>query len=214
MRRALLLALLLGCRSETAATTDAGVEEGDAVVCPPPLTTAQPRTAKPTPGPLDDLLHVNHLQIKATHNSYHLKNTGGATDWRYGHAPLTEQLENQGVRGFELDTHWNEACGRYEVYHLTKFDEGTTCRVFVDCLRALRTWSDAHAQHPPLFIQIEPKDDGTEARFVAMEREILSVFPRELVITPDEIKGSSPTLREQVLSRGWPRLSTRRSLNR
>lgn len=209
-----LLALLIGCRDETAnATTDASTEK-DAVVCPPALGTAKPRTAKPTLLPMDDLLRVNHLQVEATHNSYHLRNDGGPIDWKYGHAPLATQLSSQGVRGVELDTHWNEACGRYEVYHLTRFDEGTTCRVFTDCLQQLRTWSDENPAHHLLFIQLEPKDgheaEVAEQRFAALEREILSVFPRELVLTPDDVKGSSATLREAVTTRGWPTLGQTR----
>jgi hypothetical protein len=212
MRRAYLVVLLMGCSSsESPTAVDTGVveEDADAVVCPPALGTAKPRTMKATPGPLDETLHVNHLQLEATHNSYHLYNAG-AKDWRYGHAPLTTQLDMQGVRGVELDTHWNAACGRYEVYHLTTFDEGTTCRVFVDCLQQIRNWSDAHPSHHPLFIQLEPKDDGDEPRFLALEKEILSVFTRDLVITPDDVRGSSTTLREAVTTRGWPTLKDAR----
>ncbi len=210
-------ALLVGCSGNDpqSAAPDTGIEEEqDAIVCPPPLGTASARTTAPTKLALDDVLRVNHIQAEATHNSYHVKNLGGATDWRYGHAPIETQLAEQGVRGLELDTHYNEACGRYEVYHLTTFDEGTTCRVFTDCLQKVRTWSDAHPGHHPIFIQIEPKDgvDASNAaqRFTAMENEILSVFPRELVITPDEVKGSAATLREAVTTKGWPSLGQAR----
>lgn len=216
MRSLCLVLLVLGCSSETAATkaTDTGVvDEEDAVVCPPALGTAKPRTTKPTPGPLDTLLRLNHLQVEATHNSYHVYNDGHA-DWRYGHAPLATQLASQGVRGLELDTHFNEACGRYEIYHLTLIDEKTTCRVFTECLQQIRDWSDANPSHHPIFIQLEPKDghypDVAEQRFVALEKEILSVFPRELVITPDEVKGSAATLREAITTTGWPTLGATR----
>ncbi len=202
----------MACRGEPAAETaaDTAPEEQDAVVCPPALGTAKPRTSKPAPLPMDDVLAVNHLQLEATHNSYHLRNDGGPIDWKYGHAPLATQLSTQGVRGLELDTHFNEACGRYEVYHLTRFDEGTTCRVFTDCLQEIRTWSDSNPSHHLLFIQIEPKDSGDEARFLALEKEILSVFPRELVLTPDDVRGAAATLREAVTTRGWPTLGQTR----
>jgi hypothetical protein len=217
MRRILLFAILASCRGSDPepASADTGVEdEEDAIVCPPALGTAAPRTTMPSKLALDDTLHMNHLQLEATHNSYHLKSPGGASDWNYQHAPIETQLSEQGVRGLELDTHYNEACGRYEVYHLPRFDEGTTCRVFTECLQKVRTWSDAHPSHHPLFIHLEPKDgvdaSNAEQRFTAMENEILTVFPRELVITPDEVRGSAPTLRDAVTTTGWPTLGKAR----
>lgn len=217
MRRLVLLALLLcACESESesAPSSDADVDTGDELNCPAPLGTPKPRTVAGAKGPLDDVLHVNQLQAKATHNSYHLKPDGGVVDWRYSHAPLAAQLESQGVRGVELDVRWNEDCGRFEVFHLPILDERTTCRVFTDCLSAIRTWSDAHPSHHLLFVHIEPKDgydEATgEARFSALEKEVLSVFPRELVVTPDEVKGSAATLRDAVTTRGWPTLGATR----
>lgn len=218
---ALTALLALGACSDGSppAAPDAGDAATDAAEeapsCPPALGVAKPRTTPATKGPLDDTLRLNHLQSEATHNSYHVQPVkGGAPDWQYTHAPLADQLAAQGVRGVELDTHWNEACGRYEVYHLPIFDEGTTCRVFTDCLASLRAWSDAHPSHPPLFVHLEPKDgweaDTGEARAVALEQEILSVFPRELVITPGEVKGTAATLREAVTTRGWPTLGASR----
>jgi hypothetical protein len=155
---------------------------------------------------------VNHLQAKATHNSYHLRSRFMVPEWNYAHAPLPEQLEAQGVRGIELDPHWNVDCDRFEVYHVLRFDEETTCRLFTDCLALVRAWSDAHPNHHPLFIQLEPKDGDatTAARLEALEREALSVFPRALVVTPDEVRGASATLREAVTTRGWPTLADAR----
>lgn len=219
-RRALLALFVVGCHGEAApvvdAASDAATDEGEeAPRCPPALGVGKPRTTKGTPGPLDATLRLNELQLEATHNSYHVQPAkGGAAEWQYTHAPIGKQLSEQGVRGIELDTRWNEACGRYEVYHLPIFDEGTTCRVFTDCLAELRAWSDAHPSHHPLFVHLEPKDgwetDTGEARAVALEREILSVFPRELVITPDEVKGGAASLREAVTSKGWPTLGATR----
>ncbi len=216
-----LVLLVAGCQGDPAnpaasAPTDAASDEGeDAPRCPPALGTPKPRPKKPAAGPLDDVLHLNELQLEATHNSYHIAPaTGGAAEWRYTHAPLPVQLDTQGVRGFELDTHWNEACARYEVFHLTIFDTGTTCNLFTDCLGLLRAWSDAHPAHHTLFVHIEPKDgwdsDTGEARAVALEREILSVFPLDMLVTPDEVKGGAATLRAAVTTKGWPTLGATR----
>lgn len=224
MRYALLsAALCVACSGDPAAApSDAAVDRAaDAPVvdvpgpmCPAPLGTARPRTVAPTAGPMDDALRMNHIQLKATHNSYHLQPTLDIADWRYSHAPLDVQLDQQGVRGVELDLHWNIPCERFEVYHLGTIDDLTTCRVFTTCLETIRAWSDAHPSHHPLFIHLEPKDtfavSANEARIASMEREILSVFPRELIVTPDEVKGDAATVADAVRTRGWPTLRAAR----
>ena len=217
---------LFACKSsaEQPATSDVGVAETSSsddalddsgVVCPPPLGTAAPRpTKRPAPGPLDDTLRVNEIQLKATHNSYHVKTDTNVPDWMYGEHPLDVQLDAEGVRGLELDVHWNDDCGRYEVFHLTVLDEKTTCRVFTDCLKLIHDWSDAHLGHHLLFIHLEPKDawDASigEARFSALEGEILSVWPRGAIVTPDEVKGSSASLAAALTDHGWPTLGQTR----
>lgn len=166
--------------------------------------------------PLDDELRLNHLQLKATHNSYHVQNPDLAgTELAYTHAPLDEQLGKQGVRGFELDTWYDYMEERFEVYHLgAGLDEGTRCRLFVDCLSTLKKWSDQNPAHHAIFVQIEPKESPTEAEaedyFAHLEGEILSVWPRERVITPDEVRGDAATLRDGVATKGWPTLGATR----
>lgn len=165
--------------------------------------------------PLDDVLRVNHLQAKGTHNSYHVfTEDSSIPSWMYTHVPLDEQLSAQGVRSFELDTRYIEASERFEVFHLGLVDEATTCRVFVDCLSALEGWSARFPGHHPLFVMLEPKDappdPGAEDYFARLEGEILSVWPRERILTPDDVKGDSATLREAILSKGWPTLGEAR----
>jgi hypothetical protein len=216
MRRLASLAILLAaCSGDPAAApaaNEAGADAGPR--CVTPTSTARGRSVVPVRGPLDDVLRINHLQAKATHNSYHLQPDGGVVDWRYSHAPLATQLDTQGVRGLELDVRFDVERERFEVFHLPILDEKTTCRVFTDCLRAVRAWSDEHPSHHPLFLHIELKDADEDAvreeRFCILEREVLSVFPRELVITPDEVKGSAATLREAVTTKGWPTLGQAR----
>ena len=55
----------------------------------------------------DEEIRLNHLRLKGTHNSYHIKPGENVfiRDWRYTHLPLDEQLSYQGVRVFELDLH-------------------------------------------------------------------------------------------------------------
>lgn len=209
---------LVACSSrETApvAAADAGALDDTAVTCPPALATPRPRpTTRPT-YPLDDVLRVNHLQAEATHNSYHLRpEAADLPDWDYEHAPLATQLGAQGVRGIELDVRWNEDCARFEVYHLPQFDDRTSCRLFTECLQQVRDWSDANPGHHVLFVQLEAKggfDRGAEEeRMTAVEREILSVFPRDAIVAPDDVKGDAATLREAIVMRGWPTLGATR----
>lgn len=182
---------------------------------------APPSVEPPTPrGPLDDVLRINHIQAKSTHNSYHIETPGNAVpEWKYTHAPLDQQLGEQGVRGFEIDTHFvpgdTPEQHRFDVFHLKLIDEKTTCGRLVECLQVLRGWSDRHRGHHPIFVMFEPKDDlpstaPPEEIFATFEREILAAWPRERIITPDDIKGDAPTLREAVTSRGWPTLGQSR----
>jgi len=43
-----------------------------------------------------------------------------------------------------------------------------------------------------------------------MDAEILSVFPRERIVTPDEVRGTHATLREGAMAGGWPTLDASR----
>ena len=162
--------------------------------------------------PLDDTLRINHLQAKGTHNSYHVAPALGIPDWQYTHAPLDVQLGQQGVRKFELDTYLASG-GGIDVLHVPLIDPGTTCPTLTDCLTTMKAWSDANPAHHPLFVQIEPKDilpTDPEEYFSTIDGVILNVWTRERVITPDDVKGSAPTLREAVTTTGWPTLGESR----
>jgi hypothetical protein len=162
--------------------------------------------------PLDDVLRLNHLQVKGTHNSYHLKPREDAIiPWNYSHLPLDEQFETQGVRAVELDVSYSVALGYLEVFHLGGgLDEQTTCRIFTDCLATLEGWSAAHPAHHPIFIQIEVKDalEGAEldTLLTTIESEILSVWSLERIVTPDLVKGQAASLKDALSTSGWPTL--------
>ena len=193
MRHALLLLALLSACGKAATAPDAG---------PPPQH------------PHDDVLTLFHAQLKATHNSYHLKGDTDLVAWSYSHAPLDVQAEKQGVRGFELDLHYKPDTDTLEVFHVESLDEKTTCRKFVDCLGKLKAWSDAHPLHLPLVIHLEPKSDLTDAQqdpFIARtEKDILSVWGEGRLITPAMVQGDAATLGEAVSKRGWPTLAATR----
>jgi hypothetical protein len=191
---ALLTVTLMACGSETTSETTA----------PEPEPTF--------PYPLDDVLRVHHIQTKSTHNSYHLEPDGNTLlDWAYTHVPLDQQLDAQGVRHFELDLR-RSADGRFEVIHLPIIDEQTSCRRFVDCLQAIKGWSDTHRAHHLVVVQLELKDThpgpGAEAYFEALHAEMESVWPRQRIFTPDELRGDHANLRDALAADGWPTLGT------
>jgi hypothetical protein len=185
------------------------------------------------PYPRDDALHVNHVWSIGTHNSYHLRSplypNGPPDELDYAHIPLDEQLDDQGVRKFELDVYWNED-GGFNVHHINFFDQNSNCETLILCLETVRDWSLAHPGHHPIFLFIEPKGlylpttapqaisdepicdrpDHEICHYDELDAEIRSVLEPvggpDLLLTPDEVRGSHTTLREAVLQDGWPTL--------
>lgn len=188
------LSLLVGCGS-----SDDGSDDG-----PIPYEYAK-----------DAELRVNQLQAKATHNSYHVAQPDmTVAALQYSERPLDVQASKQGVRGFELDTQYVPKSDDFEVFHIGLVDEGTSCRKLLDCLKTLRAWSKKSPGHHPLFVQIEPKDTtlagDPEVYFQKLEAEILAAWPRENILTPDDVQGGAATLREAIVTGGWPTLGETR----
>ena len=109
-----------------------------------------------------------------------------------------------------------------KVLHVQDIDYRSNCLTFVACLKIIRAWSDAHPRHTPILITMNTNDEPTkvpggvdelpfDARaYDAVDAEILSVFPRQRLITPDQVQGRYPSLRAAVRARGWPSLSAAR----
>jgi hypothetical protein len=111
----------------------------------------------------------------------------------------------------------------FKVMHVQDLDERSTCHTFIACLKDVRTWSQAHPQHIPIFILVETKEDTprempnavkaepfTSALFDALDTEIRSVFRPNEIITPDEVRGDASTLVEAVHAGKWPTLAKAR----
>ncbi len=167
----------------------------------------------------------------------------------YTHRPLGEQFGEQGIRQIELDVFADPVGGLYaardaqrvlgipqpaipaldqpglKVLHIQDIDFETTCLTFVECLGAVKAWSDGHPGHLPIMILVEAKDDvlpdvfGVHfavpipfgaAEFDAVDADIRSVFPPERLVTPDDVRGGFATLDEAVRTRGWPSLKSTR----
>ena len=60
----------------------------------------------------DPDLRINHLQMKGTHNSYHVEPIISPTrEYMYTHETLDVQAADQGVRQFEIDVWWDPRGG-------------------------------------------------------------------------------------------------------
>ncbi len=214
-------------------------------------------------------VRMNEVQVLGSHNSYHLRpeqvvrdgiaafaGEQAALELDYEHLPLTEQLEEHGIRQFELDVYADPDGGRFaerpaatlvglptasgdpaldepgfKVLHQVDVDFRSTCPTFVSCLTEIEAWSSANPDHEPIMVMVETKQQSlaeatggaldltalgvqlTEvlrfdrATFDALEAEILSVFDRSAIVTPDDVRGDAATLEEAVLAGdAWPTL--------
>lgn len=158
--------------------------------------------------PLDDVLRFNHVQLKGTHNSYHVEPPIVFSDQhRYTHQPLDVQLEDQGVRAFEIDVH--QGSGGLEVYHIDFIDEVSTCDTFEVCMQTIRGWSDTNRKHLPIVVWIEVKDDvgGVPIDDLSvLDDELRAVFDEDRLYTPDDLQGSYASPRARLDAEGWPTL--------
>ena len=164
----------------------------------------------------------------------------------YTHIPLEQQFSNQGIRQIELDVWADPDGGKYtdpralrlaklpppdvpellepgfKVLHIQDLDFMSTCYTFVNCLKTIKAWAEAHPLHLPIMILVETKDDELPgnvwvvpipiraAQLDALDAEIRSVLPPSKLITPDDVRGSHATLEEAILTDGWPTLGQSR----
>lgn len=182
------------------------------------LMACAPQAPKEGPAlwtyPRDDVLTLFHAQSKATHNSYHVQGEIDFLGWNYTMAPLDVQAASQGVRAFELDLQYRADTDTLAVFHIGALDMLTNCATLVDCLRALKSFSDSNPRHLPLLLQMEGKGGVTpeslDAFIARVHADVLSVFPRGQLITPTDVQGTFPTLADAVRTRGWPTLQASR----
>jgi len=110
----------------------------------------------------------------------------------------------------------------FKVLHIQDIDVFSSCATLKACLQAVRNWSLSRPDHAPILLMFNTKTGDSphpagvaalpfdEPAFDALDREIRAVFPPEGLITPDDVQGSYPTLREAVLAGAWPRLGEAR----
>jgi calcium-dependent phosphoinositide phospholipase C len=110
----------------------------------------------------------------------------------------------------------------FKVMHIQDVDFRSSCATFVEGLQTIRDWSLAHPDHAPILITMNTNDGRTRtkggvdalpfdtAAYDALDAEIVSVFGMDHLITPDKVRGRFATLRDAVLTRGWPTLGASR----
>jgi hypothetical protein len=161
---------------------------------------------------------------------------------QYEHIPVPQQLD-LGLRNLEIDVYADSKGGKYahpkildlvqttdsfdpegkmkkpgyKMIHITDIDYQTWYYTLEDCLKDLKKWSDAHPDHTPVFITLEPKDGkanqfGTEPEhytaklFDELDQELKKYLGKDKIITPDDIRGTYKTLNEAVLHKNWPKV--------
>lgn len=165
----------------------------------------------------------------------------------YEHISLTEQLD-LGLRKLELDVFYDPEGGRYatpygidlvtqrgeeplpfdpegemnkpgyKVLHIQDIDFRSNCLTLEACLIELRTWSDAHPDHIPVFVTFNAKDGRLPVpeavvplpydakAFEDLDREILTHLGPDRVFRPDDLRRDQPTLHAAIMKYGWPPL--------
>lgn len=161
-------------------------------------------------------VRLNHLQGLGTHNSYHKKPDFSELiyPWDYEHLPLDEQMGVQGIRQFELDVYFNEEEADFDVYHIAVLDDKVTCGSLTECIGVMKGWSDENLSHHPFVVLIELKTDYSDSNagliLDTLDEVLLSVWPKERLVTPDVVQGDFDNVRDAIAEVGWPSIQSLR----
>jgi hypothetical protein len=109
----------------------------------------------------------------------------------------------------------------FKVMHVQDIDYFSSVLTLKEGLQQVRAWSDQHPRHFPIFILLELKEDRPlpqltqpvrfdERELDALDAEIRSVFPREKILAPDDVRGKEASLPEALRKHGWPTLKAAR----
>lgn len=215
-----------------------------------------------------DSIPINQIRIIASHNSYKKKphpkvlrflkkfqdklgdqNNPDLID--YGHLPFSEQFDNYGIRGIELDVNYDPKGGHYKrrrvnlflfgqrqrlkgnalkkpgfkILHISDVDFETNYLTLKSAIEAIKSWSDLHPGHFPIYINLEAKGShpANESKslkrlgfkkcipfdrkaFLDLEQEISATLTPDQIFKPSDFKKSYSSLQERVEAEGWPLL--------
>jgi hypothetical protein len=164
-----------------------------------------------------------------------------AQSLEYEHLPLSEQLD-LGLRNLELDVFHDPTGGKYaspkslsmlspgtvfdskkellepgmKLFHVQDLDVQSHHLLFKNALLELKSWSDQHPDHHPIFILINAKDGlvpmtvsplpFTGTALDSIDLEIRNYLGMDKLITPDLVRGTYGSLEDAVLAGNWPDL--------
>lgn len=171
----------------------------------------------------------------------------------YEHLTITEQLNDYGLRNLEIDIYNDPNGGQFskrklnaivgesieanipalfepgfKVLHIPDADYNTHNNTFKSAIQEIKNWSDAHQEHLPIFVYIEPKETSIEnflpflpftsiipytlQSMDELDGEIKSIFGENLenVFSPDEMIDNYPSLEAAALAKNWPTLKETR----
>jgi len=115
-----------------------------------------------------------------------------------------------------------------KILHFPDFDYHTEFFTFIDALEAFQAWSTSNPSHLPITILIEAKEDNPAVMLPGfgltttldfsgsaveeIEDEIKQVFNKnpDHILKPDNVRGSSASLRNKITTEGWPSLEETR----
>ena len=159
----------------------------------------------------------------------------------YEHIALDKQLD-MGLENLEIDVYADEKGGKYahpkgldfvkdqppydpdgkmnapgfKVFHIVDIDFRSHALTLRDCLAQLRTWSEAHPAHKPIFVTLEVKDEPTgnneltipekftDHTFNQLDSALISGLGKQHILMPNAVKGKYKTLNEAVQHGNWP----------
>lgn len=135
------------------------------------------------------------------------------------HTPETELLLSD--TWFSAQQRENLAQPGFKVMHIPHLDMQTHCILFSACLKQLVSWSNAHPDHFPITILLNAKE--TQPDFISQPSPVpfsvqayqrlddeIAQWLKHKLITPDAIRGEFSSLKQAVLTQGWPQLDSLR----
>jgi len=138
--------------------------------------------------------------------------------WGYAHPGFKEQLD-KGIRVFELDVHY-DLSSNFRVYHMTIFDQRTSCACLGDCVEQLNTWSLLNPNHDPIFVLVEPRGFVAKDLWCDFEwaqdttdsliRLLLDIVEESRILKPADVHSGYPSLQDALQDKGWPTLGQTR----
>ena len=159
----------------------------------------------------------------------------------YEHISIAEQLD-MGLLNLEVDVYADAKGGKYahpkgldwakgqapydekgvmnepgfKVLHIPDLDFRNDYLTLKNLLAELKSWSEKHPHHYPVFITLEPKDGASKSKeitepepfttavFDQLDQALIDGLGKEHLITPDMVRGKYKTVEEAVLHDNWP----------